>query len=132
MTQAVEINTPNPSRRGALFYGSAVLAGYALHRAILPGAHDPIVELLARYDAGRAEYEITPTKGLGIDAETALSNRLFGDIFTEICEQTPPITTHAGAAAAIRFLQGENLNYLSSEAAEPVLEALLAFIEGNN
>ena len=91
---------------------------------------DAMVALLARYEAGLAAYEALDLSNASDEEETKVSQRLYGDIFDELCENTPPVTTMAGAVAALRFCHQEGKHFLYSHANMPILAAVLTFLEG--
>ena len=98
---------------------------------------EPIIDLIARYDAGVASFEAEAAAfaATGLDPartfdEDAAADRHYGHIFNEICKNPPPIKTAAGALAALRFFHVEHMGFAFPDTTAPLMTVVMAFLEG--
>jgi len=87
---------------------------------------DPLIDLLAQYRHGLAEFE---ARARGADEEWEhLTEETYGPLFDELRLTPPRPTTFVGAYAGIEFVLEELFNHLDSDANEAVLRVCAAFL----
>lgn len=123
MSQAIETHTPNPNRRGFLFYGSAVLAAFGLSKVVLPGGPDPVFAAIdAFHAAASAVLNASDTSDLAMEPLFLERERtLFA------MAQTKP-TTKEGAHAVMAEVINDD-SYMVDFSHSPIphaIDALLA------
>jgi hypothetical protein len=131
---AAATGLPETSRRSALAGAVALIATGCLPcpakaAQTATAEPEPIIKLIDAYYAGMQAMR-NAAADLTNGESDALVDQTWCPPYDALCERTPAIRSRAGAVAALKFLQEERRDFLDSPAEDPLLNALLSYLEG--
>lgn len=123
----IALPEPAPSRRGVMFYGTALIAAAVIAQTPAP-VIDTTHALIMEYRTGLAAYNATDIEGWSNEQCSALADATYFPPYCALQKSLPAITTLEGAKAALLLIHEESTEASESKIIPRLTDALLAWV----